>query len=143
MGDDEKRFRLTRKEWVTLIFGTALALGSFKSDDPWVVIPMLVISGCAFVLLCVWHQGSIPLRALAATALVIVLIFIGWRDLRHGEVGVIVIGGSSVPAPAAPATPAISQTATDSDCSNLVAGSDAQIKCEAEEKRHAKDKTSH
>jgi hypothetical protein len=36
-----------------------------------------------------------------------------------------------------PTTTIINQTATDSECSNLVAGSDAQIKCEATEKeRH-------
>ena len=49
------------------------------------------------------------------------------------------------PPPVAPALlpPIINQTATDSECSNLVAGSDAQIKCEAEKERHAKDKTTH
>jgi acyl carrier protein len=41
------------------------------------------------------------------------------------------------------ATPTtINQTAIDSDCSNFVAGANAQIKCETERKNHAKDKTS-
>lgn len=139
MGDDEKRFRLTRKEWVMLIFGTALALGSFKSDDPWVVIPMLTISGLAFILLCVWHHGSVLRRSLAAAALVVVLVFIGWRDFRRNEGGVI--GSQS---PAAPATPPINQTATDSTCANFAAGSNAQIKCITEERaHHANDQPHH
>ena len=39
--------------------------------------------------------------------------------------------------------PTIDQSATDSQCSNLVAGSDSQIKCEAEKGHHDKDKDSH
>jgi thiol:disulfide interchange protein len=47
--------------------------------------------------------------------------------------------------PVAPSQPShqdvvIKQNATDSDCSNLVTESNAQIDCEAERKRHAKDK---
>lgn len=37
----------------------------------------------------------------------------------------------------------INQTSTDSNCSNLVAGSDAKIKCETEKERHEKDDGSH
>ena len=65
-----------------IVAGTALALGSFKSDDPWVVIPMLAISGFAFVCLCIWHEGSRLARAGVALLLVVLLTFIGWRDLR-------------------------------------------------------------
>jgi hypothetical protein len=75
--------QLTRKEWVTLIFGTALALGSFKSDDPWVVIPMLCISGATFILLCIWHGGKRAWRSFAALVLIAALCFIGWRDLHR------------------------------------------------------------
>jgi hypothetical protein len=135
--ENEARFRLGRKEWATLIFGTALALGSFKSDDAIVVVPMLFIAGLAFVLLCFWHQGNPLWRVLVAAALLLVLVFIGWRDLRHVP--------SIPPTPVAtpvPTPPTIIQNATDSACSNFVAASDAQIKCLAEEKvRHAKDNT--
>jgi hypothetical protein len=134
--DSDYRFRLSRKEWVTLIFGTALALGSFKSDDPWVVIPMLTIAGVAFVLLCRRHHGRIVWRVLVALALLCALVFIGWRDLYHVPKET---GGSSP----APPQPTINQTSTGSDCSNLAAGSDSQIKCEAERERHEKDKNSH
>lgn len=41
----------------------------------------------------------------------------------------------------APSVPTINQTATNSECSNLIAGSDAQIKCEAAEKEHNEKKT--
>ena len=132
------QFGLTRKEWVTLIFGTALALGSFKSDDPWVVIPMLAIAGVAFVVLCMWHHGRIAWRVPVAGALLFILAFIGWRDLRHTEQ----FSPSPQPSPA-PTSPTINQTATDSDCSNLVAGSNAQIKCKSEKERHGKENVPH
>jgi hypothetical protein len=76
------RFQFNLKEVLVIVAGTALALGSFKSDDPWVVIPMLAISGFAFVCLCIWHEGSRLARAGVALLLVVLLTFIGWRDLR-------------------------------------------------------------
>jgi hypothetical protein len=112
---------------------TALALGSFKSDDPCVAIPMLALSGVAFIALCIWHRGSSVSRALVACVLVGLLAFIGWRDLRKSP--------SSNKDAGAP--PTINQSATDSDCSNLIAGTDAEIKCEAEKERHEKNKKSH
>jgi hypothetical protein len=75
-------FRFGRKEILVLIAGTALALGSFRSDDPLVVIPMLVLAAIAFILLCFWHEGSRSGRGIAAILLMILLTFIGWRDLR-------------------------------------------------------------
>jgi multisubunit Na+/H+ antiporter MnhE subunit len=39
--------------------------------------------------------------------------------------------------------PTINQTATGSDCSNLVAGSNARVGCEANKERNEKDKNSH
>jgi hypothetical protein len=133
--DGRRELRLTRKEWVMLIFPTALALGSFKTDDPWVVVPMLCISGASFVLLCIWHQGRRAWRVFAASVLVAALSFIGWRDLHHQMT-------TAQPA-GTPAGTNINQTSTDSDCSNLVAGSDSRIKCEAEKERHEKDDVSH
>jgi hypothetical protein len=80
-----RRFKLTLKEVFILSFGTALALGSFKSDDPVVVIPMLSVAGVSFIGLCWWHQGKFLWRVIAALALLIILVFIGWRDLRSQE----------------------------------------------------------
>jgi hypothetical protein len=128
------RFRFSLKEVLVIIAGTALALGSFSLDDPWVVIPMLLISGGAFLALCIWHHGTPFWRICVAIAVVVALTFIGWRDLHHSKL--------EIGAPYVPTTPTISQTATDSECSNLVAGSNAQIECEtAERDRHAKDKS--
>jgi hypothetical protein len=75
--------KITRKEGLLLLAGTALALGSFKSDDPWVVIPMLSVSGVVFVYLCLGQHWNWVRRILAAVLTVGVLGFIGWRDLRH------------------------------------------------------------
>jgi hypothetical protein len=122
------------KEWVMLIFATALALGSLKADDPLVIIPMLAISGVAFVLLCVWHKGKIIWRTLASLTLLSTLVFIGWRDIRKP---VPVEQANPVPPPVAPVT-TINQTATNSDCSNIVA-KDARLKCEIA-KAHEKSK---
>ena len=133
------RFRFSLKEVLVVIASTALALGSFRSGDPWVVIPMLLISGGAFIALCIWHEGKPVSRICTVILILIALGFIGWRDLRQGAQS-----ASPPQSPTAPAQPSpmINQQATDSECSNLVAGSGAQIKCEAAEKeRHAKDKT--
>jgi hypothetical protein len=98
---------------------------------------MLVISGGTFILLCIWHEGKVAWRVFAACVLISVLSFIGWRDLHHPSVAA---SGSIPPGP--PPAITINQTATDSQCSNFIAGSDAQIECLAEEKaHHAKDKS--
>ena len=132
------RFRLTRKEAVMLCFGTALTLGSFKPNDPWVVIPMLGLAEASFIMFCVWHNGRIWWRVVMASALLVILAFIGWRDLHFQE------HVSVPPVPTSTGQPSsINQTATDSDCSNFVVGSDDQISCETERKNRAKNKTNH
>ena len=68
-----------------ILAGTALALGSFRSDDPLVVIPMLIISGIAFAGLCIWHEGGRIPRIAVGAVIVVALVFIGWRDLRKPE----------------------------------------------------------
>lgn len=74
--------RLSFKEGLLLTIGTALALGSFKTGDPWVVVPMLSIAAIAFVIICVIHPGRRLYRSVFGAAVLLVLSFIGWRDLR-------------------------------------------------------------
>ena len=78
----DKRFRINIKEGLLTLAGTGLALGSFKTDDPLVLIPMLALSGFAFVALCVLHQGKAHYRIEMALFITVVLVFIGWRDLK-------------------------------------------------------------
>jgi hypothetical protein len=118
-----------------LIAGTALALGSFKTDDPLVVVPMLCVSGGAFVLLCIWQKWKVRWCVFAASLLIAAFSFLGWRDLRRQTKPVPQVTATAPP-------PTINQTSTDSDCSNLVAGSDSRIKCDAEKERHEKDSNS-
>jgi hypothetical protein len=120
MADEEPSggLRFTVKEVLLTVLGTALALGSLKAEDPWVVIPMLLVAAAAFVILCVLHAGPPIYRFSVASAIVLILVFIGWRDLRH--VATVV-----------PPTPIqkIKQTAIDSPCANQVAQSGSQIDC--------------
>jgi membrane protein implicated in regulation of membrane protease activity len=134
----DPKIRLSRKEMLSLIIAISLALGSFKLDDPYVVISMLIVAGAASVLFCVWYHGKVLWRVFTAVVLLLVLAFIGWRDLRRPES----ISAHSGTTRNNRAT-TIEQTATDSDYSNLVAGSDAKIKCTAEGERHVKDKVTH
>lgn len=118
----DSRFRLSKKEGITLAIGSAIALWSLKVDDPWVVVPMLTVSALAFVLLCVWHEGGVIWRAMIACVLVGVLCFIGWRELRHPAV-------VTAPAPLSPSAPVITQTDKGGKCTNVVAGRDANVDC--------------
>jgi hypothetical protein len=120
-------FRLSFKEILVIVPSTALALGSFGSADPYIVIPMLTISVIAFVALCVWHKGSPIWRVGSAISIVLVLSFIGWRVLRKVSESV-----------AHPIT--IDQKSVDSDCSNIVGGGDIKINCPSTEQEHAKAK---
>jgi hypothetical protein len=133
--EDDRGFKVTLKEGLLILAGTALALGSFRSDDPWIVVPMLAISAVAFVWLCLGHRGPWKWRISAAALVLCVLVFIGWRDLRHRQDGV-----QAPPTARTTASPTINQTATSSNCANLVAGSDAQIKCEVEKEKSDKKK---
>jgi hypothetical protein len=84
---------------------------------------MVCLVGVAYSLVCVWITGNIS-------------------RLRSQEAPKIPANlplSSPAAPPVAPAQPQpITQTATDSDCSNLVAESGSQIKCEAERKSNAK-----
>jgi hypothetical protein len=118
-------FHFSLKEVLVIVASTALALGSFRSKDPYVGIPMLIISGIIFVALCVGHQGKPKSRTALAMLISVVFIFIGWRDLRKP---------ASATHPAQPVN--IDQTANDSPCSNVVAGGDVTIKCLPGKEKH-------
>jgi hypothetical protein len=136
MSSMASEFRFERKEFLVLILGTALALCSLKSDDLWVVVPMLVISGGAFIALCYWHHGKPIVRTITAVALIGALAFIGWRDLRPRPKS-----EESVSAPTqSPPSIIINQTAIDSTCSNI-ASETARLECQKKEKeKHGHEK---
>jgi hypothetical protein len=96
---------------------------------------MVACIGALLVYPVIHFVPSRKARIPAMAAMFILVGLFGWRnwpkkDTPNPQQGV-----------PAPSQPTINQTATDSECSNFVAGSDAQIKCLAEEKaRHAKDK---
>jgi hypothetical protein len=122
--------QLSTEEKLLMIFGTGLALASLKADDRWVVIPMLLVASVSFIVLCVLHQGKPLTRTFTALSLVCVITFIGWRDLRKG---------STAATQGTMQKKVIRQTATDSRCSNVVAGRDANINCDSSEKKHDPD----
>jgi membrane protein implicated in regulation of membrane protease activity len=116
------RFRFKLEEVLVIVASTALALGSLNSRDPYIVISMLVISGIAFVALCFWHEGNPKWRMIVALGLLLVLAFVGWRDLRH----------------VSPAIPSIQQKSKDDVCTNIVGGNNVTVKCT--ETKNVKDK---
>jgi hypothetical protein len=128
--------RFTVKEVLLTVSGTALALGSLKAEDPWVVIPMLSVAAVAFICLCVLHDGPRLYRIGVAFVIVLVLLFIGWRDLRHTAI-------QDRPVALSPLPPSINQTATDSPCANQVAQSGSQINCDTPKEKHDKTKVNH
>ncbi len=126
-GAPNRRYKLSGEEALLFLVATAPTLGSLKSDDPYLVIPMLAISGISFVLLCARHQGSALLRILSAIAMLSVLLFVGWRDLRK-------------PVTALPQAPKMNvhQKADDTNCSNIAAGGNVTVDCTTEDKKHDK-----
>jgi hypothetical protein len=58
--------RFTRKEWAVLIPATACALPGLLSTPPWILFPCLFASWVAYIYICIYHQGAIWIRGLAA-----------------------------------------------------------------------------
>jgi len=71
--------RLDRKEISVLVIGTALALGSFRTEDPLIVVPMLGVSWIAFLYICATHEGRIYWRVGIAGAISLILAAIATR----------------------------------------------------------------
>lgn len=129
--------RFSIKDVLLTVVGTALALGSLKAEDPWVVIPMLLLAGATFIVICALHAGRPTHRLGTAIAILLILAFIGWRDLRKPEQ---IVQSPRIPlAPGPP--PTINQSAQDSPCANQVAQAASEIDCSAEKEKHDKAKT--
>jgi uncharacterized membrane protein len=123
--------RLSVKEILVITAATGFALATFRLDDPWVVIPMLLVSGIAFLVLCIRHRGKLSNRIALAVVILGVLGFIGWRTLRNL---------SRVQNHPTTIT-TIQQNATDSDWSNNVGGKDVNVDCSSTEKQNDKKKS--
>jgi|GEM_PF-6453483 len=74
---------VTPKELLVLVGGTCLGLASLKTDDPWIVAPMLTASAAAFVWLCIRHLRSWKTRIGSSLFIVVVFVTVGWRDLKN------------------------------------------------------------
>src|ERR1700690_4273157 len=72
-------FRFTGKEIAVLVIGTALALGSLRAEDPYVIVPMLVVSWVAFLYICGTHEGPWYWRLGVAALVTSSLAAIGGR----------------------------------------------------------------
>jgi hypothetical protein len=71
------------KEIILLVIGTALAIATFKTDDPFIFFPCLGASWAAFVYICVSYPGSLLLRVLVAIAISCGLVFIAFRTYKQ------------------------------------------------------------
>jgi hypothetical protein len=71
--------KLSRGEIALLLVSSFLSLASVRGNDPWVVVPMLVIAWIAFLYVCITHQGSKRWRAGAAIGGTVVLLALGLR----------------------------------------------------------------
>jgi hypothetical protein len=116
-----------------------MALVLFIADKTPLAVGVMVACIAGLLVYPIIHfisSWAVRVPVLIAT-LVLVGLF-GWRSWPKPA------NPPPIIAPANPAPPTINQTATDSDCANLIAGSDARIKCEAEkENRRDKDKAAH
>lgn len=134
---DAGRFKLTPQDLLVLIFTAALALWSTSSNDVWVVGLMLCVAAITSVFFCIRHKGPGWIRFVSAIAIVLILVFVGWRDLRHTSLPAPVMN-SAAPSPPPPAS--VNQHADNSDCSNVVAGGDVNMNCTPSEKAHGKNR---
>jgi hypothetical protein len=75
-------FRLSLKDVLLTLAASGFALGSLRSDDVLVVVPMLALPATALIIICVLHSGSRTIRNLVAGVICLILGFVGWRDLR-------------------------------------------------------------
>lgn len=115
--------------------GAAIALILFLAEKTPLTVGVMVAGIAALLIYPIIHFAPSWKTRIPVLIVMLALVGIfGWRSWPKIE------------APSQPASipaPTIDQTATDSECSNLVAGSAAQIKCESEKKSHAKDKSTH
>lgn len=146
--------------WGPVIAGLVLGLLGIGLPMIGVTINLwlgFIILATAFALIAwgcwIWEGGYPrrgPLRIITICIIAIVYFSLVGIQIRaqykkdHSASLVPAPVSTPVPTPA-PSTPTITinQTAKDSECSNLVAGSDARIKCAAGEGSHAKSKVAH
>ena len=83
-----------------LVSGSALAVASLRSGDPWVVIPMLSLSELAFLYLCIAHSGKWQIRLVFTILIAATLTLIGARVLGK-PTGIVASKPASETAPAA------------------------------------------
>jgi hypothetical protein len=77
--EQQPEFRFTGKEIAVLIIGTALALGSLRAEDPYVIVPMLAVSWITFLYICGTHEGPWQWRFGIAAIITLTLAAIGGR----------------------------------------------------------------
>jgi hypothetical protein len=71
--------QLTAKEVLLLIPAILLALAGLRADDPFILVPSLLLSWAAFMWICAIHTGSRKWRALTAFVITAGFCFIGAR----------------------------------------------------------------
>jgi hypothetical protein len=73
--------KFTGKEVAGLIVATCLALASLRPSDAVVILPMLALSGLAFLYICFRHPGRVWVRSSVGAGIVLVLGGIGFRAM--------------------------------------------------------------
>ena len=71
--------KLSRKEIAVVVGTTAVALASVGGIDPWIVLPMLVVTWAALIYLCLTHEAPMKWRFTAAIVVSVVLAAVAAR----------------------------------------------------------------
>jgi hypothetical protein len=126
--------------FAALLIGALTVFGVINMTLGHVLMILAAIVGS----LLVWTEiipSKPPSHKIAATLLMWIAVGAADFGITKLKASEGLSGPTATPVSPLPVTPSIDQNATDSTCSNLVAGSDAQITCTAEEKKkHAKVK---
>jgi hypothetical protein len=119
--------------------GAAVALILFIAEKTPLTVGLMIAGITGLFVFPINHFiRQLRWRIRAFAIMLILVVIFGWKSWPKKYV-------QPAPPPLLTASPSpiIDQKATGSDCSNLVAGSNAQIKCEADREHDEKDKNSH
>jgi hypothetical protein len=124
--------KFKHRAWTGIILPLALAIGATFSPD---VLRVILLAAMVIAITWTFYLTEFGGRNFKKAALVgVVSIFLAFAIFAGGRIldaRAIRIG---------PISPTIDQNATDSGCSNIVAGGDANINCPSTEKNHAQAK---
>jgi hypothetical protein len=75
--------KLSKKEWGVAVIGLCVALISIRPNDPYIFVPLLLVSWLTFIYLASHHEGKPWRRITFVCGVSLALGFIAYRNLGH------------------------------------------------------------